>query len=630
MNPLVMLAQNAPYDSADTARPKGQEHECFGCQKFYDDLVSQKKLERFPCSCKLSADIQLTEARTVSDDLTDDEKVLLECAIDPVAWAEFELSWIARWYQEEIIRCSSLKKVVRAGRRVGKTDCLAVDALHKVGTNSNYKVLIIAPYQAQVNLIFDRIDKLLETSLTLKNTIVRRVRHPSQFVQFSNGSQITGATAGVKTGAKADKVRGQDANSIYLDEADLLAQGDLESILAIIGSHPDVTLWASGTPSGRREQFFRWCTRKEQGVKQFHYPSKVSPTWTKEAEDWLKGTYSASSYAQEFEAEFGEEEHGVFPKNLVDESLSDYQMEARQPQKGFIYGIGVDWNDTTKGVHIVVGSWNPFDGKFWTERKIIVSRMEFTQTKAIEKIIELNAFWNPSFIYVDQGYGNTQVEILHQYGLKHPATGLRRKVKGIQMGSKVVMQDAYLGPVDKEVKPFIVNLCVRRVEQGEVVLPQSECRGEGTEGLVDQMIKFRIKRFSPDGRPIYDQTPDHTLTAWMLAIYGFWMEHTDISKRKGSTRIAVLGGELPKEQSGLPVVRFEMPIERVLEKKEEAKGISKPMPRGIPEPLGKTRTISDIRTAQERKAVQEKQLRSAPKLGFHSHRTQAPAKRKTF
>jgi replicative DNA helicase len=629
MNKLVMAAQAAPYDSSDTLRPPETPHECFACYSFYDQLVADKKLERFPCSCKLSADIQLTEARTVSADLTDEEMVLLECALDPVAWAEFELAWVARWYQEELLKCSSLKKVVRAGRRAGKTETLAVDALHKIGTNSNYKVLIIAPYQAQVNLIFDRIDKFLETSLTLKNTIIRRVRSPSQFIQFQNGSQITGCTAGVKTGAKADKVRGQDANSIYLDEADLLAQGDLESILAIIGSHPDVTLWASGTPSGRREQFYRWCTRKELGVKQFHYPSSVSPTWTKEAEDWLRATYAASAYAQEFLAEFGEEAHGVFPKNLVDEQVFNYSLESRQPQKGFIYGLGVDWNDTTKGVHIVVSSWNPFDGKFWTERKVIVSRMEFTQTKAIEKIIELNAYWNPSFIYVDQGYGNTQVEILHQYGLKHPASGLRRKVKGIQMGSKVTMQDAFLGPVDKEVKPFIVNLCVRRVEQNEVVLPRSEMHGEGTEGLVDQMIAFRIKRFSPDGRPIYDQTPDHTLTAWMLAIYGFWMEHTDISKRKGSTRVAVLGSELPKEVAGLPFVRFELPPERAAEKKEEKTPL-RPMPRGIPEPLGKTRTIGDVRTSKDRKAAQEKQFRAAPKLGFYSHTMKTPPRRKSF
>lgn len=533
--------------------------------------------------------------------------------------------------------CSSRYKVVRAGRRSGKTEALSIDICHKTGTTDNFRALVIAPYQDQVDLIFEKLDKFIERSMTLQHMVTRRSKHPSQRIEFSNGSVIMGVTAGVKTGARANKVRGQDAHGIWLDEVDMLAQEDLESVLAILSSHKECYLWASGTPTGKREHLYRWCTDKGlvPGFREFHYPASVSPEWTLEVEGWFRATYSSQAYAQEFDADFGEEAQGVFAKKLIDEAIVSYDMDTRQPYKEAVYGLGVDWNDTTHGVHMVVVGWHPADGRFWLERKAIISNLEFTQTKAMEKIIELNAVWNPSFIYVDQGFGNTQIELLRSYGIKNPATRIAKKLKGIQMGGKIDVKDPIYGMVKKDTKPFIVGLSVRRMEQAEVILPRSEYKGEGAATLVDQMTKFRIKRFSPEGRPVYDQTPDHTLTAWMLAIFGFWMEHTDLSGRRSIvTSVGMVGGSAPKKESnelpaGMGWITFKVDGEREKEKAQEKSRNLMPVPRNV-QPMRTNGNLSDIAAHQEERKRVGGQIKKAGQMGFYSYMAKPHRPRKTF
>jgi CO dehydrogenase/acetyl-CoA synthase delta subunit len=63
-----------------------------------------------------------------------EKKVLTEVLEDPVKWAQIfvkaydpvgkrTVPWVARWYQVEMLRDKSVKKVARCGRRTGKQFC---------------------------------------------------------------------------------------------------------------------------------------------------------------------------------------------------------------------------------------------------------------------------------------------------------------------------------------------------------------------------------------------------------------------------------------------------------------------------------------------------------------------------
>lgn len=532
----------------DPNRPVDRCHLCFGCRNEYKVLIDAEKITDFPPLCNLSTDIQVEEIADRAG-LNDEEKEMLRAGLDPAEWARHELGFEPRWYQEDILRCSSRYTINRWGRRSGKSTTLVIKLLHRIATRENYKVLVIAPFQEQVNLIFnDRemgIEKRLEDSKTLKAMVKSYVKSPSRRMEFSNGSVISGMTAGIKTGSGASKIRGQGASLLWVDEADLLGEGELTSILAILATNSEVELWMTGTPTGKREHFYKHCVEKSRGFKEWHFPSSVSPAWNPHLENMLRNSYTESGYLAEFEAGFPVLKQGVFPAYLVDDAIKDYEPLTLTLRDSWLYGLGVDWNETDTGVYMILLGYNPQDQKFWVVRKWIVSREEFTQLRSVEMITQINSTWNPSFIYVDRGAGSTQVEMLHEFGKKNQSSGLLTKVKAIDFGGKVEIHDPLLGLQKKEVKPLIVGLALRRLEQKQVILPKIEYKGEGTEGLVNQIMNYRIARYTAEGRPIYVDENDHALTAWMLALYGFWMEHTDLANPRPVSHIGIVqpGGD---------------------------------------------------------------------------------------
>ena len=515
---------------------------CGSCELYYKNVFKKNlSSKEFPPNCKRHI---LDEFKDLNPEDFGDEEEFNNLIVDadPVAWALKNFGWEARWYQEEMMSCTAQKKVVRAGRRTGKTTCIVVLIAYMLYTNENFTILVIAPYQAQVTKIFDEVNKLLASSEGLTASIKRNTKNPHR-LELNNGSKAMGFSSGPQSSAKSDKIRGQDANFIVLDEADYLADDDLEAILAILASHPNCGLWASSTPTGKHNKYYQWAVQKDLGFKEFHYISQESPSWTDDVEDFYKGTYDKVTYEHEFLAEFGIQEKGVFRNDLIDASLRNYQIPRKANSKSRVV-MGVDWNGSDVGVHITIVE---FDGKNYVLiNKTIVKAGEFTQHEGTEKIAELDRQYNCDYIYVDAGYGQVQVEMLHKMGLKNPSTRLHTKVKAFDFASKVEIRDPKTGSlIKKSAKPFMVNVASMQLEEGRCILPKSEdtqvfvetTDGESTgqqSGLVQQMRNFEVLRYSSTGLPTYSQGEDHTLIAWMLSIVGFLLEFSDL--RSYSTR----------------------------------------------------------------------------------------------
>lgn len=485
---------------------------------------------------------KFTMSNSVKSQFDPQEVEMIGLLYDPIKWAKLEFKWDARWYQDTMLKCSAYRKVNRIGRRAGKTESLCIKMIHYAYTTENTTSLVIAPYKNQVGLIFDRLDVLLSYSDGVRSSLKRNTKNPYR-IQLHNGSKILGFTSGTRTGSKSTGIRGQDAHAIFIDEADFLGSADFEVILAILASRPDCYLWASSTPIGKREMYWRWCSDKSLGFKEFHYPSSVSPSWTKETEMLERSMYSDQGYAHEFDAEFGEEAEGVFLNKYIDPAIKKYSLGKIAKNKSSLYTIGVDWNSSEKGTHIIVTEWNQElehgNGAFRPVEKIIIAQTEFTQTMACEEIIRLNKKWNPSDIYVDQGFGYAQIEILHKYGLKNPESGLVQKVKGINFGDKIEIRDpATRQRVKKHMKPFMINLSVKRLEDGQLILPEEE---DVKHGLVGQMRDYTVIRRTASGQPVYSDDDDHTIIAMMLSIMAATMEHSDMVRLNTVPHIAVGG-----------------------------------------------------------------------------------------
>ena len=531
---------------------EGEEHFCTTCKNYYCDLYESKITNKlFPPKCE--GDIAQNIQKALDNGEVEPEDVEFLLYKDPITWAAAEFDWMPRWYQKELLRCSSLKKVVRAGRRCGKTAAMAVKILHLLYTNKDFLILVVCPYQSQVKRLFEIIrTDLMAKSKTFKECVVKDNTSAPQIIKLANGSTVTGFSSGAKSGGKSTQIRGQDAHAIFLDEMDYMSEDDFEAVLAILTSHPDCILWASSTPTGARMQFFDWCTQKDLGFKEFHFISAESPNWTSETESFLKNRYPGAGYNREFLAEFGDETAGVFKNSDINKALSAYEYSSCSPNPNFKYVMGVDWNEV-HGVHIVITqlTTGPKDVLYKLVHKEVIEKQEFTQIAAVQRIIALDRYWNCSYIYADAGFGTTQVEMLKKYGQENPHSKMHKKIKAYHMQAKIEIKDPITGEmIKKDAKPFMVGVAVRQLEAGRCLLPKIEdtsvSRSEDEEeaalmGLVQQMREFRVEKFSKFGMPTYSQGFEHTLTAWMLSLVGFFMEMSDVNRVRSDLSVTYVG-----------------------------------------------------------------------------------------
>lgn len=463
----------------------------------------------------------------------------LHIAKDSVVWAKNFLDVNPRVYQILILRDPSLRKVLRAGRRLGKTFSMAIQLLHYSYTNKDGRSLVVAPMKTQVELIYQEIIRIAQKNDVVINSITRKVTSPQFMIQFSNGSTIRFFTSGMRSGGKSDVARGQEAHLIILDEMDYMHSGDLDALYAMLQKtaedQPDKVLMGASTPTGRRERFWEWC--RSERFQEFWFPSYCNPFFSKEQEEEFREQYSSSGYRHEIEADWGEDSEGVYPRKFVDLAFVDpgwdYIPEITSARS--FHTIGVDWDKYGAGTNIVVCevcSDNYEDPQARGKVKVCyreeISKSEYTLTRAVDRIIELNQIFNPRHIYVDRGYGEVQVELLTKYGVENPSSKLRERVKGIGFGESIDVRDPYTKLMTKkEMKPYMVDNLRQFLENEKIVFPAHD------DQLYMELISYVVVRMTSTGRPVFEaggSAMDHAHDALMLGLLAIEQNYGDLNK----------------------------------------------------------------------------------------------------
>lgn len=479
---------------------------------------------------------------------------------DPVLFCELILNvdFTGREYQKKILRSMSLRKALRMGRRMGKSTTMAMWAIWYAVTHPNERVIFMSPYMSQIDNIWREMSNLIEKSDIVKAQFVKgKVKTKPYMVDFVHGARISGFSANVKGGGGATNLRGQGAQAILLDEADYLDDESIETISALLIDSPNVILWAGSTISDQRGPFYRWC---HEGIKnnemqerwdaveagvpgallipgdrpttvrdwtEFYLPSTESPNWTPELAAELRLTMSEDGWRREIMVEFGDETQGVFKGKYLTKILqsprSDYNytdIDPKDPKalpKGTSIAIGVDWDKYQAGPNICVTA--KIGRRYQVIHREEIPRGEYTLQEAVRRIIGLNDKYNPKYIYVDRGYGESQYEQLRYYGKKHPETKLVEKVKGIAFQGVVPVKDVLTGKVEnKKFKHFMINTTQKYLEEGLLLFSRDD------EVLYKQMNEYMVVRHSLAGEPIYSSGNEHALDAFMLTLLAFRLE----------------------------------------------------------------------------------------------------------
>lgn len=482
----------------------------------------------------------------------------MHIAKDPVLWSRYYLKAEPRAYQIMMMRHPSLRKVLRAGRRLGKTFTMALTLLHYSFTHRDGRCIVVAPMKSHVELIYQELLRLAAKSELVMESITRNVTSPHHVIQFSNGSTIRFFTSGIRSGGKADVVRGQEAHVIVLDELDYMHNDDLESLYAMLQKtaedQPDKLLIGASTPTGQRQNFWKWCNSSR--FKEFWFPSYVNPFFSKEAEEEFREQYTEMGYRHEIEADWGEDTEGVYPRKYVDmafnsgkflldgdegpdkaRAVSSWKYDALISSARSFFIFGVDWDKYGAGTNIVVlevcddnHEDKRFRGKCRVAYREEVKREEYTLTNAVDRIIQLNEIFKPKHIYVDRGFGEVQVELLHKYGVENPSSNLRKVVKGVSFSETIEIRDpASKEMVKKDLKPYMVDNLRQMLEKNQIVFSAED------DELYLQLISYVVVRTTQLGRPVFEaggSAGDHAHDGLILAAFAYNRHYGELMRQR--------------------------------------------------------------------------------------------------
>lgn len=510
----------------------------------------------------------------------------IETANDPVKWATSYLrnpedprqKLTLRPMQKEIIALRGDRIAIRAARRSGKSVSVAIRILHKAITEENAPILVVAPYLSQVKAIFDDIELLSSNSPQIKNCILRSVKSPNFEIEIANKSVIRGMCAGSTPGRRGSSLRGQGAKYIFVDEFDYMDEESLKALFMITKTRVDTEMFVTGTPSGVRSWFYEWCTNpKKHGFVTRHYGKEHIPSWTERDESIFRAMYSDATYAHEVLAEFADESKQVFMTNHIDQCIYDYDPDLLLYEPNRKYGIGVDWNSSETGCQIVVLEylsndkptdydkefvnkvngwrmnknmeakdklyekldWSHFHKRIRVFRRISVSGSEFVQHRAVDTIIACYQLYNPVFIWVDQGFGEAQVELILKWAQDNDDRKLAKILKACNFSGTLEIQDP-MGPdkIKKRFKNYMVQTAQRYMENLDLIMPMMD---DEKRELVGQMRQYTVEKVGMNGEAVYSKGNDHKLDAAMLAILGFDFNH------------GTLTGKRMRKDSGVPL-----------------------------------------------------------------------------
>jgi hypothetical protein len=531
--------------------------------------------------------------------------------IDPAEWIYQNLGMVPYWYQHRTLKCTSIRRALRWGRRTGKTETIAAYILYVVYTNAKKKVLCATPAKAQGKEINDRIRKFIDDNPKLKADVVRDVQQPYYEMVFANESRIRFFVAGSSGGANAgSQVRGQEADLIFIDEMDYLDDAATTAILPIL-SDPSrdgnpVEFIASTTPTGRESVFFKIC--QSDNYKEFHFPSWCRPDWDDEKEaEARQSSKTQAGYDHEYLAEWGTKSDGVFRRSDVLQAQEKYRYfndpgfdvtvdwpEMRPYPSHWKYIMGVDWNGPGNGTRIVVVGFDPTRRKFILVYRHAVSVEEFSLSFAVEKMVEINRMWRCQSAYIDAGFGQMQDETLRAIGRSAKidqsngqefiAADLmwESDLHAVDFGGWITYDTTEEGKtVERKVpiKNYMVENFQRFFEQKDFWFSRSD------EELKQQFLGFHTPRQSAKGFPIYaadNEAGDHDLDACMLALFGFNQEMGGLMRKKSHIMDWAFVPYEHMNQPSLPdPITHPLDFERIKEEAEEEKR-NKPGKQPIP------------------------------------------------
>ena len=482
---------------------------------------------------------------------TEEERIFIQEADDPIAWSENHLfdpdigedRFSVKKMFYNLLRDPRKDRAGRIGRQAGKTVHMTVDVMYTASWDTHAVILVFIPEKKNMNRMLEIMGNLLRRSDLRGSFVMGGKREKKDNIEAEYDYEIRVSSGSVIRfffmSHNPDKARGQRGTHIYIDEVDYLPEKAFPVILGILKSNPSIKIWASSTPIGLENTWFReFCDRcadpKTDDSVEYHMPTTMEENWP-EIEKRLRAViFDEVTWKLEVMAEWAEAKGAVYKKAMIDSAIersiiSGVYADSEDLLNTLEYHssnriLGVDWNNPQNGVRLVEIA-EMYNNAPWVTRNEKIAYETYTQLAAVERIIELHKECNYAKITVDAGFGETQIELLHKK-LVEIGQDPRFILVVVDSGKKEETVIEYENPgngarrretISVRIKNRLVGLLAKYIEASLVLLQEED---SFKEGLVKEIRNFRRKSPNRESGFVYTETT-HSLAALQLAVYGY-------------------------------------------------------------------------------------------------------------
>ncbi len=429
---------------------------------------------------------------------------------DQAVFAKSFFGWTPHEKQVEILEATrdQTNKVITisAGRRGGKTECMAIDGLHYGMTHAGSLQFIISATNDQATIIFSKMVQFLSSRNTIYDSFVKDIkRGPHPKIVLINGSIIEFRSA--QNGGVY--IRGHGADRVVLDEAAYIDDSAIDNAIMPLLADKNGQLVKISTPAGRNHFFRTYCSAvgvegypKLPGHTAIRFPSSANPYISAEFLKNVRKEFGTGSvvWRTEYEADFLDDRAAVFNWNWISRAYSerDFPMLERAIQ-GEEYYMAVD-----------IAEQRDYN-------VICVLRVNKSES---------DGMWDFDVVYFER---------FHQEGLSETAKRIDRTLQAFKPNRCVIDQTGQIGnPImllipESDCTVECINLTNSNKQVLIKYLSSALERGELhflNQGDLEQLVeelKFFQYEFSPETRKYKYGAPegknDDTVLATALAIY---------------------------------------------------------------------------------------------------------------
>jgi hypothetical protein len=285
------------------------------------------------------------------------------------------------------------------GRRGGKTE-LALNEIIKKSIQSPNLYWYLGPYRQQVKTIaWTRLKYLLKNDPAwVFNEVELSAYHPSIDTRIE-----------LKGTDNEESLRGRGLGGVVFDESATIKPSVWKEVVRPMLA--DVKGWAIfiGTPKGRN-WFYDLFVQNDPEWQSWHYPTSVNAYIAKDEIERAKKDMPERLFKQEFQAEFLDDETGIFRK-IRQCVVGDF----KEPILGRFYVIGVDLARTydftvltvIDSITREVVAFERFQDISWTEQKLRIQKLAGKYNNALV-ILDSSGVGDP--IYEDLWRANISVD----------------------------------------------------------------------------------------------------------------------------------------------------------------------------------------------------------------------------